>query len=50
VLEGSLSAPAPRALTDPDTVDLGEVGSHITPLGDDFLVQNRTRGRVEPCA
>lgn len=47
VLEGPLSAPAPRALTDPDTVDLGEVGSHITPLGDDFLVQNRTRGRVE---
>lgn len=37
----------PRALTDPETVDLGEVGSHITPLGDDFLVQQRTRGRVE---
>lgn len=47
VLEGPLTAPAPRALTDPDTVDLGEVGSHITPLGDDYLVQNRTRGRVE---
>ncbi|MGC5169818.1 S9 family peptidase [Microbacterium sp. DT81.1] len=36
----------PRRITDADTVDLGEVGSHITPLGDDFLVQNRTRGRV----
>jgi dipeptidyl aminopeptidase/acylaminoacyl peptidase len=38
---------APRRLTDPETSDLGEVGSHITPLGDGFLVQNRTRGRVE---
>lgn len=38
---------APRRLTDPETSDLGEVGSHITPLGGDFLVQNRTRGRVE---
>src|SRR5690606_37137242 len=28
-------------------VDLGEVGSHITPDGDEFLVQNRKRGRVE---
>lgn len=37
----------PRALTDPETMDLGEVGSHITPVGADFLVQNRTRGRVE---
>jgi len=36
-----------RALTDSETLDLGEVDSHITPLGDDFLVQNRTRGRVE---
>ncbi|MFT4213837.1 MAG: S9 family peptidase [Microbacterium sp.] len=36
-----------RRLTDPEEVDLGEVGSHITPVGDDFLVQNRTRGRVE---
>lgn len=43
VLEGG----RPRALTDPETIDLGEVGSHITPLGDDFLVQHRTRGRVE---
>jgi dipeptidyl aminopeptidase/acylaminoacyl peptidase len=37
----------PRPLTDPETIDLGEVGSHITPVGDDFLVQNRTRGRLE---
>lgn len=37
----------PRRLTDEETVDLGEVGSHITPIGDDFLVQNRTRGEVE---
>ena len=36
-----------RRLTDPETIDLGEAGSHITPLGDDFLVQNRSRGRVE---
>lgn len=36
----------PRRLTDAETIDLGEVGSHITPAGDDFLVQDRTRGRV----
>lgn len=36
----------PRRLTDAETVDLGEVGSHITPAGEDFLVQDRTRGRV----
>lgn len=36
----------PRLVTDPATVDLGEVGSHITPFGDDFLVQDRTRGRL----
>jgi dipeptidyl aminopeptidase/acylaminoacyl peptidase len=36
-----------RRLTDPEVVDLGEVGSHITPDGDEFLVQNRKRGRVE---
>ncbi|WP_248242171.1 S9 family peptidase [Microbacterium kunmingense] len=35
-----------RVLTDPETIDLGEVGSHITPIGDDFLVQDRRRGRV----
>ena len=37
---------APRRLTDAETIDLGEVGSHITAVGDDFLVQDRTRGRV----
>lgn len=37
----------PRRLTDPETIDLGEVGSHISVIGNDFLVQNRTRGRVE---
>ncbi|MEH3088908.1 MAG: S9 family peptidase [Microbacterium arborescens] len=36
----------PRRVTDPETIDLGEVGSHITPIGEDFLVQNRTRGEV----
>jgi len=41
-----LDAAGARALTDPETVDLGEVGSHIGFDGDDVLVQNRTRGRV----
>lgn len=41
-----LEPTGPRALTDPETVDLGEVGSHITPAGEDFLVQDRTKGRV----
>ncbi len=41
-----LDGDAPRRLTDPETIDLGEVGSHIGVIGDDFLVQNRTRGRV----
>jgi dipeptidyl aminopeptidase/acylaminoacyl peptidase len=36
----------PRRLTDAETVDLGEVGSHVSFDGDDFLVQDRTRGRV----
>ncbi|HYI51590.1 MAG TPA: S9 family peptidase [Microbacterium sp.] len=36
----------PRRLTDAETIDLGEVGSHITAVGADFLVQDRTRGRV----
>ena len=40
-------AEPPRRLTDAESVDLGEVGSHIGVIGDDFLVQNRTRGRVE---
>ncbi len=47
VLDGELSAVTARRLTDPERFDLGEVGSHITPVGDDFLVQNRSRGRVE---
>ncbi|WP_431804958.1 S9 family peptidase [Microbacterium sp. bgisy203] len=42
-----LDADGPRALTDPESTDLGEVGSHITPLADGFLVQRRARGRVE---
>jgi dipeptidyl aminopeptidase/acylaminoacyl peptidase len=41
-----LEEAGPRRLTDPETIDLGEVGSHITAVGDDFLVQDRTRGRV----
>ncbi|MCH6229524.1 S9 family peptidase [Microbacterium sp. CFH 31415] len=41
-----LEADGPRRLTDAESVDLGEVGSHITVVGDDFLVQDRTRGRV----
>lgn len=41
-----LDGDSPRRLTDPETIDLGEVGSHIGTIGDDFLVQNRTRGRV----
>lgn len=41
-----LEADGPRRLTDAESIDLGEVGSHITPLGEDFLVQDRTRGRV----
>lgn len=36
----------PRRLTDPETIDLGEVGSHLTAVGEDFLVQDRARGRV----
>jgi dipeptidyl aminopeptidase/acylaminoacyl peptidase len=37
----------PRRVTDPEALDLGEVGSHIGFAGPDVLVQNRTRGRVE---
>lgn len=36
----------PRILTDAESIDLGEVGSHITVVGGAFLVQDRTRGRV----
>ncbi len=35
-----------RVLTDPETIDLGEVGSHLSFVGDDVLVQDRTRGRL----
>lgn len=35
-----------RRLTDAESIDLGEVGSHLSVDGDDFLVQHRTRGRV----
>lgn len=35
-----------RRLTDPEDLDLGEVGSHLTAVDDDFLVQDRARGRV----
>ena len=41
-----LEAGQPRRLTDAETIDLGEIGSHITPVGDGFLVQDRSRGRV----
>lgn len=36
----------PRRLTDAETIDLGEVGSHVSFDGDDVLVQDRTRGRL----
>lgn len=35
-----------RALTDPETIDLGEVGTHLSAEGPDILVQDRRRGRV----
>ncbi|KZE32612.1 S9 family peptidase [Microbacterium sp. T32] len=41
-----LDVDGPRPLTDPETIDLGEVGSHLSFDGDDVLVQDRTRGRV----
>lgn len=36
----------PRRLTDAETIDLGEVGSHVSFDADDVLVQDRTRGRL----
>ncbi|MCW3494455.1 alpha/beta hydrolase family protein [Microbacterium sp. SSM24] len=39
-----VEAAGPRRLTDDDLINLGD--SHITPLGDEFLVQDTTRGRV----
>ncbi|MGA4670636.1 S9 family peptidase [Propionibacteriaceae bacterium Y1923] len=42
---------APRRLTDAETIDLGEVGSHLTEPGEGagggILAQFRTRGRVQ---
>jgi dipeptidyl aminopeptidase/acylaminoacyl peptidase len=40
------SSTAPQRLTDAETVDLGEVGSHLTVTADGVLVQNRARGAV----
>lgn len=41
-----LEAQGPRRLTDADTIDLGEVGSHVSAIGGDLLVQDRSRGTV----
>ncbi len=41
-----LEEAGPRRLTDADDIDLGEGGSHLDADGDDFLVQDRARGRV----
>ncbi|MGZ0710917.1 S9 family peptidase (plasmid) [Coraliomargarita sp. W4R53] len=40
-----IEASGPRRLTD-DTLDLGEVGSHITRVHGGYLLQDRTRGRL----
>lgn len=42
----ALETDGPRRLTDAESIDLGEVGSHISFDGDDVLVQDRTRGRL----
>ena len=42
----ALEPAGPRRLTDPETIDLGEGGSHISFDGDDAIVQDRTRGRL----
>ncbi len=42
----ALEPAGPRRLTDPETMDLGEGGSHISFDGDDAIVQDRTRGRL----
>lgn len=36
----------PELITDPEAQDLGEVGSHVSAIGNDVLVQDRTRGRL----
>ncbi|MGP3536762.1 S9 family peptidase [Microbacterium sp. RD1] len=41
-----LEESGPRPLTDAERIDLGEVGSAVTPVGDDVLVQDRARGRM----
>ena len=41
-----LDSDGPRLLTDPETIDLGEVGSHLSFDEGDVLVQDRTRGRL----
>ncbi|WP_308468701.1 S9 family peptidase [Rathayibacter soli] len=42
------SSTVPRRLSDPETIDLGEGGSAITPFGEhSVLVQNRSRGTVQ---
>jgi len=42
------SSTVPRRLSDPDTIDLGEAGSAITPFDEhSVLVQNRSRGTVQ---
>lgn len=41
-----LEESGPVRITDAETIDLGEAGSHITAVGDGFLVQDRKRGRV----
>ena len=41
-----ISGAQARRLTDPDSVDLGEAGSHLTVAEDGVLVQQRPRGRV----
>lgn len=40
-----LDADGPRRLTDAQSIDLGEAGSHLTAAGLDWLVQDRARGR-----
>ncbi len=37
---------SPRCLTDPETVDLGEVGSHLSVSARGVIVQDRRRGSV----
>ncbi|MDQ3732912.1 MAG: S9 family peptidase [Actinomycetota bacterium] len=41
--DGSTS---PRCLTDPETIDLGEVGSHLSVSAQGVIVQDRRRGAV----